>query len=93
MDNSAEAAKRPGVVVIPPVFIHPSAEVEYSVIGPHTSLGMGCQVRSSIVRDSILADSAQVTDAILEGSLVGSKAQIKRRAGVINAGDQTIVSF
>jgi glucose-1-phosphate thymidylyltransferase len=93
MDNSAEAAKRPGVVVIPPVFIHPSAEVEYSVIGPHTSLGMGCQVRSSIVRDSILADLAQVTDAILEGSLVGSKAQIKRRAGVINAGDQTIVSF
>jgi glucose-1-phosphate thymidylyltransferase len=93
MDNSAEASKREGIVVIPPVFIHPSAVVEHSVIGPHTSLGVGCQVRSSIVRGSILADAAQVTDAILEDSLVGQKAQIKRRAGVINAGDQTIVSF
>jgi glucose-1-phosphate thymidylyltransferase len=93
LDNSREASKRPGIVVIPPVFIHPSAEVEYSVIGPHTSLGAGCQVRNSIIRGSILADAAQVTDAILEDSLVGRKAQIKRRAGTINAGDQTIVTF
>lgn len=93
LDNSREAAKRPGIVVIPPVFIHPTAEVEHSVIGPHTSLGAGCQVRNSIIRGSILADAAQVTDAILEDSLVGRKAQIKRRAGTINAGDQTIVTF
>jgi glucose-1-phosphate thymidylyltransferase len=93
MDNSAEAAQRPGIVVIPPVFIHPSAEVHYSVIGPHTSLGAECQVQSSIIRDSILADAAEVTNAILESSLVGRKAQIKRRAGNINAGDQTNLSF
>lgn len=93
MDNSELASKRTGIVVIPPVYIHPSAEVENSVIGPHTSLGAGCKVCSSIIRDSILAEAAEVYDAILEGSLVGSKAQIKRRAGVINAGDQTNVSF
>lgn len=92
-DNSAEALKRPGVVVIPPVFIHPTAEVEYSVIGPHTSLGAHCKVYSSIIRDSILAEAAEVSDAILENSLVGRRAQIKRRAGVINAGDQTTLSF
>ncbi|RCK77001.1 MAG: Glucose-1-phosphate thymidylyltransferase [Anaerolineae bacterium] len=92
-DNSQEAMQRPDVVIIPPVFIHPTAEVKYSVIGPHTSLAEGCKVQSSIIRDSILAEAAEVTDAVLENSLVGRKAQIKRRPGVINAGDQTSLSF
>ncbi len=92
-DNSQEAKHRADVVIIPPVFIHPTAEVTYSVIGPHASLAEGCKVHSSIIRDSILAEKAEVTDAILENSLVGRKAQIRRRPGVINAGDQTSLSF
>jgi glucose-1-phosphate thymidylyltransferase len=92
-DNSAEALKREGVVIIPPVFIHPTAVVLNSVIGPYTTLGAHCKVQSSIIRDSILSEAAEVSDAVLENSLVGRKAQIKRRAGVINAGDQTNVSF
>jgi glucose-1-phosphate thymidylyltransferase len=89
--NSDEAALREGVVVIPPVFIHPSAEVNHSIIGPHVSLGASCQVDRSILRNSILEDEAQVTDVILGGSLIGRRALITRRAGVINAGDQTVV--
>ncbi|MCK4976352.1 MAG: NTP transferase domain-containing protein [Anaerolineales bacterium] len=89
--NNAEAMTREGVVVVPPVFIHPTADVVNSVIGPHVSLGAGCQVDSSILRDSILEDEAMVTDVILEGSLVGRCAQIQRRAGVVNAGDETVV--
>jgi len=89
--NSAEAAQRQGVVIIPPVFIHPTAEVIHSIIGPYVSLGAGCRVERSILSNSILEDEAQVTDVILESSLVGRRAHIQRRAGVINAGDQTMV--
>lgn len=89
--NSAEAAKREGIVVVPPVFIHPSAEVTRAVIGPYVSLGAGCRVQSSVIRDSILEDEAQVADVVLEGSLIGRQAQISRRAGRVNAGDQTVV--
>jgi glucose-1-phosphate thymidylyltransferase len=91
LDNSAEAAKRSGVVVIPPVFVHPSAEIHGSIIGPHVSLGAGCKVESSILRDSILEDDAQANGVILEASLIGRKAQIQRRAGIVNAGDSTTV--
>lgn len=91
--NSAEAMQREGAVVIPPVFIHPTATVVNSVVGPYVSLGAGCCVESSILRNSILEDDARVTDVILESSLVGRSAQIQRRAGVINAGDQTVVSL
>jgi glucose-1-phosphate thymidylyltransferase len=91
--NSEEAAERNGVVIIPPVFVHPTASIENSIIGPHTSVGAEAEVKSSIVRDSILEDEAKATDVILEDSLIGRRAQIQRRAGRINAGDNTVVSL
>jgi glucose-1-phosphate thymidylyltransferase len=90
-DNSPEALQRQDVVILPPVFIHPTAEVSHSVVGPHVSLGSGCRVERSILRDSILEDEAHVKDVILENSLIGRRAHIQRRAGVVNAGDQTVV--
>jgi glucose-1-phosphate thymidylyltransferase len=92
-DNSALAAQRSGVVVIPPVFVHPSAKIENAVIGPHASIGAECCVLGSIVRNSILEDGAHVTDVILENSLIGRQAQIQRRAMVVNAGDLTVLTL
>jgi glucose-1-phosphate thymidylyltransferase len=92
-DNSAEFAKQPGVVFVPPVFVHPSAEVENSIIGPHVSLNAGTRVENSIIRDSILEDEAQAAGVILESSLIGRRACIQRRAARINAGDQTEVTL
>ncbi|MCI0522007.1 MAG: NTP transferase domain-containing protein [Chloroflexi bacterium] len=90
--NSEDAAKkRPGVVIVPPVFIHPSAQVENSIVGPNVSVGAGCQVERAIVAESILEDEAIVKDVILEDSLVGRQAHIQRRASMINAGDHTVV--
>jgi hypothetical protein len=57
------------------------------------SLGAGCRVESSIIRDSILEDEAQITRVILEKSLVGRRAHLSRRAGIINAGDNTEVTL
>ncbi|MFU8770847.1 MAG: sugar phosphate nucleotidyltransferase [Anaerolineales bacterium] len=91
--NCQEAAKRENIVIIPPVFIHPKAEVMNSVIGPHVSLGAESAVSNSIIRDSILEDHANVSDVILEKSLIGRFAQIQRRAGMISAGDQTTVTL
>lgn len=91
--NTEIARQRQDVVIIPPVFVHPSAYVINSVIGPHASIGADCEVRSSVVRNSILEDGAEVTDIILEDSLIGRKAQICRRPGVVNAGDQTVLTL
>lgn len=93
MDNSAEIPQCEGVVIYPPVFIHPTAQVHGSIIGPNVSLGAGCRIEHSIIRDSILEDEAQATDIILDSSLVGRRARLQRRAGVINAGDNTEVTL
>jgi len=91
--NSQEASERSGVVINPPVFVHPTAELENCVIGPYASIGSGARVYSSIVRNSILEDEAHVRDVILEGSLIGRRSEIQRRPGSVNAGDNTVVSL
>lgn len=93
LDNSNVAQKHPGVVIIPPVFIHPSAMVKRSIIGPYVSLGAGCQVEHSIIQDSILEDEANINGVILECSLVGRRAHLVRRPGHINAGDNTEITL
>jgi glucose-1-phosphate thymidylyltransferase len=93
LDNSRAVEQRQGVVINPPVFIHPTAQVTQSILGPYVSLGAGCQVENSIIRDSILEDEALATGVILENSLVGRRAQLIRRPGVFNVGDNTEVTL
>ncbi len=91
--NSGTVDQRQGIVVVDPVFIHPSAKVQRSVIGPFASIGADCQVEDSIVRNSILEDGALVTNVIFENSLIGRKARIQQRPGIINAGDYSSLTL
>jgi glucose-1-phosphate thymidylyltransferase len=91
--NPGEVDVPEGNVVVPPVFIHPTAHLEHAIIGPYVSLGAGCKVTNSILRNSILEEEACVDGAILDSSLVGRQAQISRRAAMINAGDHTAVTL
>jgi glucose-1-phosphate thymidylyltransferase len=87
-DNSKDAA-REGVSIIPPVFIHPSAIVENSVIGPHVSMDCDCQVRNAILKNSIIDEGTQVQQMILENSLLGRHVQIQGQAARLNLGDSS----
>jgi glucose-1-phosphate thymidylyltransferase len=81
------------VVVVPPVFIHPSASIESSVIGPHATVGASCKVQGCIIRDSIIDDGSDVGDVILEHSLVGREVKIRGHTDALNVGDQTELSL
>ena len=93
LDNSIDAAKRQGIAVYPPVYIHPSAKITGSIIGPDVSIGAGCLVDHSIIRDSILEEEADAAGIILEHSLVGRRACLRSRPGIINVGDNTELTF
>lgn len=88
-DNSAEATARPGVAIIPPVFISPSAVVESSVIGPYVSIGEDCRLSNVVVRNSILEEGAQVQHMILDGSHLGRDVQVHGQVTRLNLGDQS----
>lgn len=88
-DNSEEAAQRTGVAIIPPVFIHPSAQVENCVLGPHVAVGEDCQLRQVIAKNSILDEGAQIGQMILEDSLLGRNVQVQGQTARLNLGDQS----
>jgi glucose-1-phosphate thymidylyltransferase len=90
-DNSQEAAQRSGVTVLPPVFVHPSAKVEASVIGPHVSIAAGCEVHSCVIRNSIVDNGSILKDSVLEGSFIGRQARVEGQAASVNIGDNSSI--
>lgn len=71
-DNSAEAAKREGVVIIPPVYVDPTAVVERSVIGPYVSIAAGCKVTNCVLQDTILDKRTTVSNLVAHETMLGS---------------------
>ncbi len=91
-DNSAEVFAR-GYVVVPPVNIHANAKIKDSVIGPFATIGADCRIDGSIIRDSIIDQGAQITDAVLAQSLIGRGARVRGRFHTFNVGDQSELGF
>ena len=82
-----------GVEVIAPSFIHPSAEVKNSVIGPYSSIGANCKIENSWIEQSIVEADCEIQDAALSRSLVGIKARIRGKGAgqpiQLNVGDNS----
>ncbi len=87
------SAVRPGVTIIPPVYIHPSAQVEESVIGPYVSVSKGSKVRRAVLSDCILDDEAKVADCVLERALIGRHAEVRGHPLRLNIGDHTVIDL
>ena len=92
-DNSTEASRRKDVVIVPPVYVDPTAAVHESVIGPHVSIGAGCEVHRSVIQDSIVDGGSQLVDTTLSGSLIGRDARVVGRYHALNVGDSSEVGF
>jgi glucose-1-phosphate thymidylyltransferase len=96
--NKTKKEKRKGAEILPPVFIHETAEITNSVIGPYVSVGAGCRIISSRIEDSILEDGAQVEAAALSGSFIGRQARVAGRSAEdpplrLNIGDNSSVAL
>jgi len=87
-ENSSSCACE-GVSIIPPVFIHESAVIKSSVIGPNVSIAANCEIENSIIRNSILEEDTHVTNFILEDSILGRQVQVQGQALSLNLGDNS----
>jgi glucose-1-phosphate thymidylyltransferase len=90
--------ERPGVKVLPPVFIHPTSEVSESVIGPNVSIGADCKITQAVIQDSIIAEDTHISQAALTHSLIGSDCVVeglpdKEEPSSLNIGDNSEVRF
>jgi len=81
------ANKYPNSVIIPPVYIHPKADIRKSIVGPYVSIGDGVTICDSVIEDSIISDGANLKNVCLRNSLLGSKYSIHGKYHIVDIGD------
>jgi len=80
---------REGCIIIPPVFIHDEAILECSIVGPFVTIDKGSTIKQSIIRNSIINASAEISSESITDSLIGDNAKIKGKLKVVNIGDSS----
>ena len=94
--QEAESTGRQGVEIREPVFIHDTAQVENSVIGPNVSIAADCQISGSAIEDSIIESGCEIKNAALTHSFIGVGTRIQGRGAEdspvsLNVGDNSDV--
>jgi glucose-1-phosphate thymidylyltransferase len=64
-------------ILVNPVYIHESSQVENSIIGPNVSVGENCSIRGSILKNTIIDDDTNVTDVTLTNSLISRSCIVR----------------
>ncbi len=95
-ESNPQNVKGENAKIVPPVFIHETAEINNSTIGPHVSIGADCIITASRIEDSILEAGVTVNAAALTGSFIGRQAQVQGRSAddpplKLNVGDNSSV--
>jgi glucose-1-phosphate thymidylyltransferase len=95
-DNSSHVATRPTVRIEPPVFIHPTAEISDSVIGPYASIGANCKISQAVITDSIIEAETIIQRTALTRSIIGRNCRVEgqpnpEQPSSLNIGDNSTV--
>jgi glucose-1-phosphate thymidylyltransferase len=91
--DALERSYSEGFTVIPPVFIHPTAEIDAAVIGPHASIDADVKISNAVVRNSIIDTGAEIDNCVLESALVGERAKVSGRGKALFVGDNSFVDL
>jgi glucose-1-phosphate thymidylyltransferase len=96
--NRSKNEKQKGFEIVPPVFIHPSAVINNSIIGPYASIGADCTITGARVEDSILEAGVKVDSVALKGSFIGRQTTIQGRSSEdpalqLNIGDNCSINL
>jgi len=94
--NKTKNKKQNGAEIVPPAYIHKSAKISNSIIGPYTSIGADCEIVNSRVENSILEAGATVEAAALSESFIGRQARVRGRSAeadsmILNVSDNSSV--
>ncbi|QAY66849.1 sugar phosphate nucleotidyltransferase [Paenibacillus protaetiae] len=96
--TSAEWLGRTDVRIIPPVYIHPSAKIYQSVIGPYACIGSGsvinhCKIENSIIMDQVKLSHLHAADSIIGDRVYLSGTGVQKGAGQYFLGDQSVIDL
>jgi glucose-1-phosphate thymidylyltransferase len=92
-DDAIDRSYAEDFTVVPPVFIHESATVYGSVIGPYANIEANVSIRNSVVRNSLVDAGSHVEDCVLDGALIGENCKIIGQSLAPFVGDNSVVEY
>ncbi|MEO0097411.1 MAG: sugar phosphate nucleotidyltransferase [candidate division WOR-3 bacterium] len=90
LQNTHYFKPRENALIIPPVYIHDTAIIENSIIGPFVSISEEVEIRNSIIRDSIINQGSYIEHSLLEDSILGENSIVKEKPLRLNLGSFSI---
>jgi len=80
-------------LLIPPVFVSKTAQVENCILGPNVSIADKAILKNSIIKNSIIGEQACVENSTLDSSLIGNNAHVRGSLLRLNVGDSSEVDL
>lgn len=75
--------------ITPPVYIHETAKISDSKIGPYVSIGANTVISNSTISHSLVGRDAEIKHSDLTDSLIGNNVQVNKASGRLNIGDHS----
>ncbi len=88
-EDAIERSYSEEFTVLPPVFLHETAVIENSVVGPFVNLEAGAVVRNCVVRNTFIGEGAEIEDAVIENSFIGQRGHVLGLKHTVIVGDDT----
>lgn len=73
--------------IIQPCYIGDGVKIKNSVIGPYVSIGNSSSICHSIISNSIVQNDSQVSNVVIENSMLGSHVEYSAKKSELSLGD------
>lgn len=80
-------------LIIEPCYIGDDVVLKNSIVGPHASIGAGCKLCDTIIKNSIVQANTKLNGTNISNSMIGEGAEVKAKALDISMSDYTTISI
>ena len=77
--------------IIPPCYIGEDVVLINATVGPNVSLGKGCHVVDSTIKNSLIQTHAHIKNANLDNAMIGNHANFDGNFTSISIGDYSVL--
>jgi glucose-1-phosphate thymidylyltransferase len=77
--------------IIPPCYIGENVVLKNATVGPNVSLGKGCRVTDSSIKNSLIQTYSQIKNANLDNAMIGNHVAYDGKFTSISIGDYSVL--
>ncbi len=87
----ANNVKLENSTIIPPCYIGEDVVLINATVGPNVSLGNGCQVIDSVIKNSLVQTYSNIKNANLDNAMIGNHASFDGKFTNVSIGDYSVL--